>query len=108
MPKFAAMLRYEVISGLIIEAESAEEADRIASEFEEQLHDAASDAEGITVEARIWGNGTVEIEEAEDEEAAADLLDDWLDDIDFDEDDEDEDFDEDDEDEDEDDEDESK
>ena len=83
MPKFAVMLRYEVVSALIVDAESVDEADRIASEYEETLHE-TQDADNVTVEARIWGNGSVDVEEADDEESAQDTLDEWLDEIDFD------------------------
>ncbi|NLT27151.1 MAG: hypothetical protein GXX90_11025 [Microbacteriaceae bacterium] len=84
MPKFAVMLRYELVSGLVIDAENADEADRIATEFEAAIHDRVEDAEGIGVEVRIWGgNGTIDVEEVDDEEAAGELLDEWLDEIDF-------------------------
>lgn len=96
MPKFAVMLRYELVSGLVIDAENADEADRIATEFEAAIHDRVEDAEGIGVEVRIWGgNGTIDVEEVDDEEAAGELLDEWLDEIDFGDEDDDDDYDED-------------
>lgn len=98
MPKFAVMLRYEVVSGLVVEAETPEEADRIATEFEAAFHDAIDDTDGLAVEVRVWGNGTVDTEQVDDDDDAAALLDEWLDDIDFG--DEDDDFDDEDDDED--------
>ena len=98
MPKFAVMLRYEVVSGLVIEADSADEAERIATEFEQKIHDAVDDVEHVDSEVRIWGgNGTIDIEEADDADDAVDTLDEWLDEIDF-GDEDDEDYDEDDDD----------
>ena len=102
MPTFAVLLQYEVVSGLVIEAESADEAARLASEFEAAAHEAIADAEGVRVSSRLWGDGTIEVEAADDDEAAEDLLDEWIVDLDDDSDEDDDDSEDEDSDEDED------
>ena len=87
MPKFAVMMRYEVVSALIVDAASEDEAEQIASDFEEAVHDRADDSGPVTLEARIWGNGDVDIEQAADEDDAQERIDSWIETIDWDEDD---------------------
>lgn len=89
MPKYAVMMRYEVVSALIVDADSEDEAEEIATDFEAAVHDAANDDGPVTLEARIWGNGDVDIEGATDEDDAQERIDAWIDTIDWDEDDED-------------------
>lgn len=80
MPKYAVMLRYEVVSGLVVEAKDEDEAAMLATEHEANLHDSLEDTEEIEVVVRSWGGGDVEIEEAADADEAAELLDEWADD----------------------------
>ncbi len=96
MPKYAVMMRYEVVSALIVDADSEDEAEQIATDFEAAVHDAANDDGAVTLEARIWGNGDVDIEAATDEDDAQERIDTWIDTIDWDEDDDYEDYDDDD------------
>ena len=77
MPKYAVMLRYEVVSGLVVEAKDEDEAAMLATEHEANLHDSLEDSEEIEVVVRSWGGGDVEIEEAADSDEAAELLDEW-------------------------------
>lgn len=95
MPKYAVMMRYEVVSALIVDADSEDEAEQIATDFEAAVHDAANDDGPVTLEARIWGNGDVDIEAAEDEDDAQERIDSWIDTIDWDEDEDYDDYDED-------------
>lgn len=99
MAKYAVLMRYEVTTGLVIEANSEDEANDIAQQFEEQVHDAAVDTDTVKMSARIWGGGTVDIEVAEDEDDAEDLIDEWIDELESDDEFEDDEFEEDDEDE---------
>ena len=86
MPTYAVLLQYEVMSGLVIEAESDDEAARIASDFEAAAHEAIADSGIVRVSSRLWGDGTIEVEATETEDDAEDLLDEWIDDLDDDED----------------------
>lgn len=81
MAKYAVLMRYEVTTGLVIEANSEDEANEIAQQFEEQVHDAAVDTDTVKMSARIWGGGTVDIEVAVDEDDAEDLIDEWIDEL---------------------------
>lgn len=81
MPTYAVLLKYEVVSALVIEAESEDEAAKIANEFESEAHDAVEDTDDVRVSSRLWGDGTLEVQSASDEEAAEDLLDEWIDEI---------------------------
>lgn len=99
MAKYAVLMRYEVTTGLVIEANSEDEANEIAQQFEEHVHDAAVDTDAVKMSARIWGGGTVDIEVAVDDEDAEDLIDEWIDELESEDEDEYEDEDEDDSDE---------
>ncbi|MBF4549723.1 hypothetical protein C5E07_04400 [Pseudoclavibacter sp. RFBJ3] len=81
MPTYAVLLKYEVVSALVIEAESEDEAAKIANEFESEAHDAVEDTDDVRVSSRLWGDGTLEVQSASDDEAAEDLLDEWIDEI---------------------------
>ncbi|MDJ1370623.1 hypothetical protein [Gulosibacter molinativorax] len=87
MAKYAVLMRYEVTSGLVVEANNEDEAIEIAQQFEERVHDGAVDADGIKVSARIWGGGSADVEVAVDEDDAEDLIDEWIDELESDEDD---------------------
>lgn len=100
MPTYAVLLQYEVVSGLVIEAADADEAARLATEFEASAHEGVGDQETVRVSSRLWGDGTIEVEQAQDEDEAEDLLDDWIDELDDDDEDADDDSDEEDSDED--------
>ncbi|MFD2758444.1 hypothetical protein [Gulosibacter faecalis] len=95
MPKYAVMLRYEVVSGLVVEAKDQDEAVMLATEYEANLQDSFDDTDEIEACVRVWGDGDVTAEAAADADEAADLLDEWADDLDLDDEDED-DYDEDD------------
>ncbi|MGO1542772.1 MAG: hypothetical protein ACTHXA_00350 [Gulosibacter sp.] len=82
MAKYAVLMRYEIVTGLVVEAESEDEAVELATQFEERVHDTAVDTAAIGVSARIWGGGTVDLEAAEDEDDAEDLLEEWIDELD--------------------------
>lgn len=82
MPTYAVMLRYEVVSGLIIEAGSEDEAAQIATEFEAEANDAVGDTDAVQVSMRLSGEGTLDCQSAGDRNEAEDLLDDWLEDLD--------------------------
>ncbi|GGA59601.1 hypothetical protein GCM10011490_07090 [Pseudoclavibacter endophyticus] len=82
MPTFAVLLQYEVVSGLIIEADDEDQAAQLASEFEATAHEAISDSDAVRVSSRLWGDGTIEVEPADTEEDAEDLLDEWIDELD--------------------------
>lgn len=82
MPTFAVLLQYEVVSGLIIEADNEDEAAQLASEFEATAHESISDSDTVRVSSRLWGDGTIEVETADTEDDAEDLLDEWIDDLD--------------------------
>ncbi len=79
MPKYAVMLRYEVVSGLVVEAQDEDEAAMLATEHEANLHDSIEDSDEIEVVIRSWGGGDVEIEESADADEAAELLEEWAD-----------------------------
>ncbi|WP_181028572.1 hypothetical protein [Pseudoclavibacter sp. RFBA6] len=81
MPTYAVLLKYEVVSALVIEAESEDEAAKIANEYESEAHDAVEDTDDVRVSSRLWGDGTLEVQTAADDEAAEDLLDEWIDEI---------------------------
>ncbi|PPF47024.1 hypothetical protein C5B85_01735 [Pseudoclavibacter sp. AY1F1] len=81
MPTYAVLLKYEVVSALVIEAESEDEAAKIANEYETEAHDAVEDTDDVRVSSRLWGDGTLEVQTAADDEAAEDLLDEWIDEI---------------------------
>lgn len=100
MPKFAVILRYDIVSGLVIEAANEEEATERAIEFEAAAHDSVIDADDVAVSARVWGGESTYIAEADDDEDAEEIINDWIDDLEIDGDFDDEDFDEDDDDED--------
>lgn len=79
MPTFAVLLKYEVVSGLIVEAENEDEAARLATEFEGEFHESIEDSDDVQVATRLWGDGTLELEEVEDADAGEDLIDEWVD-----------------------------
>ena len=81
MPTYAVLLKYEVVSALVIEAESEDEAAKIANEYESEAHDAVEDTDDVRVSSRQWGDGTLEVQTAADDESAEDLLDEWIDEI---------------------------
>lgn len=81
MPKYAVLLRYEVFSGLIVEAENQDEAVVRATEYEAALNDSAENTPIIDSYLRSWGDGEATCEAADDDDEAADLLDEWADDI---------------------------
>lgn len=81
MPTYAVLLKYEVVSALVIEAESEDEAAKIANEYESEAHDSVEDTDDVRVSSRLWGDGTLEVQTAADDEAAEDLLDEWIDEI---------------------------
>lgn len=84
MPKYAVMLRYEVVSGLVVEANNEDEAVMLATNYEATLQDSFDDTEQVEACVRVWGDGDVSIEQAENADAAADLLDEWAEDLDVD------------------------
>lgn len=84
MPTYAVLLQYEVVSALVIEAENEQAAATIASEFEASAHEAVEDSGSVSVSSRVWGDGSIEVQEADDADDAEDLLDDWVDDLDLD------------------------
>jgi len=79
MPTYAVLLQYEVVSAVVVEAESEEEAARLANEFESRAHEGVEDDDRVRVSSRLWGEGSLEIAEAEDDEDAEELLEDWID-----------------------------
>lgn len=85
MPKYAVLVRYEVISGLIIDAQDEDEANAIARDYEATVHEETEGTESVTVTERIWGGGTITVEAADDEDDAEDLIEEWLDQIETDE-----------------------
>ncbi|MFD2674142.1 hypothetical protein [Gulosibacter bifidus] len=85
MPKYAVLVRYEVISGLIIEADSEDDANAIARDFEATVHEETEGTDAVTITERIWGGGTISVEAAEDDDDAEDLIDEWIDQIETDE-----------------------
>lgn len=85
MPKYAVLVRYEVISGLIVEADSEDDANAIARDFEATVHEATEGTDAVTITERIWGGGTISVEAAEDDDDAEDLIDEWIDQIETDE-----------------------
>lgn len=93
MPTFAVLLQYEVVSGLIIEADTEDEAAQLASDFEAAAHESIGDGAKIRVSSRLWGDGTIEVEAADTDEDAEDLLDEWIDELDDEDDDDDEPYD---------------
>lgn len=97
MPKYAVMLRYEVVSGLVVEAKDEDEAVMLATEYEATLQDSFDDTDEIEACVRVWGDGDVSIEEADDADEAADLLDEWAEDLEIDDDYDEDDLDDDDE-----------
>lgn len=82
MPTYAVLLQYEVVSGLIIEADSEDEAAQLASEFEAAAHESIGDGANVRVSSRLWGDGTIEVEAAANDDEAEDLLDEWVEDLD--------------------------
>lgn len=94
MPKYAVLVRYEVISGLIIDAQSEDEANAIARDYEATVHEETEGTDTVTITERIWGGGTISVEAADDEDDAEDLIEEWIDQIETDDDlaDDDEDF----------------
>ncbi|WP_140400572.1 hypothetical protein [Gulosibacter sp. 10] len=74
-------MRYEVVTGLVVEADSKDEAVELATQYEEAVHDSAVDVERIGLSARIWGGGTVDVEAADDADDAEDLIDEWIDEL---------------------------
>lgn len=91
MPTYAVLLQYEVVSGLVIEAADSDEAAKLASEFEAAAHEAIADGGAVRVSSRLWGDGTIEVEEADSDDDAEDMLDEWIEELDDDEDDSDDD-----------------
>lgn len=89
MPTYAVLLQYEVVSALVIEAENEQAAATIASEFEANAHEAVDDTDVVSVSSRVWGDGSIEVQAADDAEDAEDLLDEWVDDLDLDDEDDD-------------------
>lgn len=81
MPKYAVLLTYEVTSGLFVEADSEDEAARIATEFEATTHDLddADESGPVRIIARHWGDGTLEPEEVADFEEAEEVIESWID-----------------------------
>lgn len=81
MPKYAVLVRYEVISGLIIDADSEDAANAIARDYEATVHEETEGTEAVTITERIWGGGTITVEAAEDDDDAEDLIEEWIDQI---------------------------
>ncbi|MDO5052337.1 MAG: hypothetical protein Q4E05_05540, partial [Pseudoclavibacter sp.] len=81
MPSYAVLVSYEVVSALVVEADSADEAAKIASDFESDAQEAVDDAAGVRVWSRELHDGEIDVEQARDEEAAEELLDEWLDEL---------------------------
>lgn len=79
MPTFAVLFRYEVTSGLVIEAKDEQEAVELATEFEFSANDAIEDAENVQIVRRYLDEVTAEPAEAESQDDAEDLLDEWID-----------------------------
>lgn len=77
MPKYAVLLKYEVTSGLFLEAENEDEAVRLATEYEATTHE-VDDADGVRVITRLWGDGELEPAEVESFEDAEDIIDGWI------------------------------
>lgn len=82
MPSYAVLVSYEVVSALVVEADSADEAAKIASDFESDAHDAVDDAARVRVWSRDLNDGEIDVELTRDEGAAEELLDEWLDELD--------------------------
>lgn len=80
MPKYAVLLKYEVVSGLFVEAENEDEAARIATEFETTTHELEhiDDSGDVRIVTRLWGDGTLEPEEVEDYEEAEETIEAWI------------------------------
>lgn len=79
MPTFAVLFRYEVTSGLVIEAKDEQEAVELATEFEFSANDAIEDADNVQIVRRYLDEVTAEPAEAESQDDAEDLLDEWID-----------------------------
>lgn len=79
MPTFAVLFRYEVTSGLVIEAKDEQEAVELATEFEFAANDAIEDAEKVQIVRRYLDEVTAEPAEADSQDDAEDLLDEWID-----------------------------
>lgn len=79
MPTFAVLFRYEVTSGLVIEAKDEQEAVELATEFEFSANDAIEDADNVQIVRRYLDEVTAEPAEAQSQDDAEDLLDEWID-----------------------------